>query len=180
MVDVRGEDTMNVDIKASIVTLLKEYTQYSWFVSTSKRNAANALIEQIQTAETIDKIVDSLSTGIIDVMRKDCEINQNSFWRKIKLVNASGNSRLQNTLDRALKLASVMTSKSIKTELIQQITHEHKKFDPANAKVATKILASALEHNRLNKSVGGMKGRIQHKSDDDMDNPGDTPTSSKK
>lgn len=180
MVDVRGEDTMNVDINASIVTLLEEYTQYSWFVSTSKRNAANALIEQIKKAKTIDQIVDLLSTGIIDVMKKDREINQNSFWRKIKPVNASGDSRLQNTLDRALRLTSVMTSKSIKTELIQQITDERKTTDPANAKVATKSLESALEHNRLNKPVGGMKGRVQHTSDDDMDNPGHTPPSSKK
>lgn len=175
MVDVRGDDTMNVDIKASIVTLLEEYTQYSWFVSTEKRNAANALIEQIKAAETIDQIVDVLSVGIIDVMKKDREINQNSFWRKIIPVNASGDSRLQNTLDRALRLASVMTSKSIKAELIQQITDECKTSDPANAKVATKSLESVLKHNRLNQSVGGMKGRTQHKkSDDDMDNPGQT------
>lgn len=112
-------------------------------------------------------------------MKTDREINQSSFWQKIKPVNASGDSRLQNTLDRALRLASVMTSKSIKPELIQKITHECSNSDPANAKV-TKSLESALKHNRLNQPVGGMKGRVQHTSDDDMDNPGHTRPSSKK
>ena len=161
MVDFCGEDIKDDDIKikASIVTLLEEYKQYSWFVSTSKRNSATALIEAIKGKNNIDDIVGLLSTTIIDVMKKDREINTNSFWRKIKPVNASGDSRLQNTLDRALRLASVMTSKSIKTELVKDITEVSKGSDPANAKVTTKSLESVLEHNRLQEPVPGMKGR---------------------
>lgn len=161
MVDVRLDDTMDVDINASIVTLLEEYTQYSWFVSASKRDAANTLIEQIKTAKTIDQIVDLLSMGIIDVMKKDCDLNRNSFWRNIKPANALGDSRLQNTLNNALRLASIMKSKSIETALIQEITKARDTSDPANAKVATKSLESMSKHNRLNEPSGGMKvGRI--------------------
>ena len=179
MVDVQGDDTMNIDIKASIVTLLEEYTEYSWFISRVKRNAANALIKQIKTAETIDQMVGLLSMGMIDVMKGDRETNQNSFWRKIKPVNVLGDSRLQNTLDRALRLATVMTSKNIDEQLIQQFDHESKHADAANAKVAKKNIESALQHNRLNQSVGGMKGR-QHKLDDSEDNLSQNSPSSKK
>jgi hypothetical protein len=166
MVDVRSEDTMDVDIKTSIVTLLEEYKQYSWFVSTSKRNAANGLIQEINTKTTTDEIVNVLSTGIISVMKNDCELNQHSFWRKIKPVNSSGDSRLQNTLGRALRLASVITSKSINPKLIKDITEVRNKSDPANAKVTTKILESALEHNCVQNPVPGMEGRVQNPSDD--------------
>jgi hypothetical protein len=54
-----------------------------------------------------------------------------------------------------------MTSKSIATDLIENIAKEHETSDPANAKVTTKSLESALQHNCLsNPPVDGMTGRI--------------------
>ena len=154
MVDVRGEKPIEIDIKESIVRLLEEYTQYSWFVSTSKRTAAENLITQIKRKNTtFDHIVGLLSTEMVNVMKSDQNINENSFWRKIKPVNASGDSRLQDTLGRALKLTPLMGFSEIKDGLIQQIA-------PANAnQVTAKRLKSMLEHNRLKKSVDGMEGR---------------------
>lgn len=112
-------------------------------------------------------------------MKTDREINQNSFWRKIKPVNVLGDSRLQNTLDRALRLAAVMTSKNIDEQLIQQFDHQSKHADAANANVAKKSIESALQHNRFNQLVGGMKRR-QHKLDDSEDNLSQRTPSSKK
>ena len=170
MVNVGGEDTMNIDIRSSVVTMLEEYIQYSWFISATKRATAIALINKIKTADTIDDIVDSLSNGIIEVMRKDFEINQHSFWRTIKPVNVYGDSRLQNTLDRSLRLASTIAAKNIDDKLIVEISEicQGNDNDTGNAKVALKSRESAEKHNLLNKSVGGMKGR-KHKADDDRD-----------
>lgn len=177
MMDVHDGKTAVVEIKTSIITLLEEYTQYSWFVSPSKRNAANSLITQINGAQDIDEMVSILSKEAIAVLKTDCDINRNSFWRKIKPVNVSGESRLQDTLDRALKLASVMHSKSIQDSHIDGIKNATSTTDKANAKVAKKSIESTLQHNSLYKPIEGMKGRLQKINADNDDKDKDNENS---
>lgn len=176
IVNIPENDIALDAIKASVVTLIQEYLKHSWFVSKPKKQAALRLIEDIQHTHTIPDLIVQLSKSKIDMIQDDQQRNKHGFWRKIKPVNYSGNSRYQNTLDRALSLIDSVAENKSYDKLLDDLSDEYKKTvkkperislfsekksvdiakkqmesveykDKSNAKVIEKSIDSALKRN---------------------------------
>jgi len=103
-------------IKQSVTTILDEYLENSWFINGERKQHALALKDKINAATDIDKLIDFLAEGQIEIARKDIATNQQRVWTKS--IHFFGYSRYQTSLNHALNLA---TSLSAKTN-IQQLT----------------------------------------------------------
>ena len=130
LTEVRGEkisaDEMTAVIKSSIVTLLNEYLQNSWFINTKKREAAKKLITAVYDAPDLASIFRVIQKAKLDIGNEDIAVNGNSFWRKIKPLHASGRSRLQTTLDKALALSSSLTHRHVDPNFVKDLTGQLK------------------------------------------------------
>lgn len=158
LIEVHGDKVSTIDmtdtIKKSINTLLGEYLQHSWFVSSGKKKAVKQLIAALNGKTELTDIIILLQSTKLELGQADIEANKASFWRShIKPVHVSGHSRLQSTLDRALLLTSSLTNQAIDHAFVGQLTDQldsvlktplkstHMSFD-------TFKMASEIDHNR--------------------------------
>lgn len=114
-------------LKDSITALLDEYLDRSWFINLSRRNECNHLKKLIDKAVDIKELVLILSKTKITVIEKDISANKQSFFRKLRKINPKGKSRLQDTLDTAINLASAVSGEDIPSSLVSDMTKALKK-----------------------------------------------------
>ncbi len=106
-------------VKLSLKTLLKEYTQYNWFVSSAKKQAARDLIISLEKATSYQELVTALMDSKIFVMQQD--ITQYKVrYRAIFF----GKSRFQTVLDQALKFTSAMSSQGLPNDKIKEYANQ--------------------------------------------------------
>ncbi|MDP1603619.1 MAG: hypothetical protein Q8M03_10180 [Legionella sp.] len=176
------------DMKPAILTLLREYLETGWFINKTRKTACLTLIDTINKASDIDSLIAALADKKLDAIKEDISTNKNSFWRKIKAINASGESRFQNSLDKALALTAALTGKEASSGLLNGLTgalkdvtptpdalhvfEQHKTLDTysvateslrlkdkGNGRVLQTSIERVLQSEKLKKSVAGMVGR---------------------
>lgn len=114
----------------------------------------------------------------------DVAVNKNSFWRTIKPLHTSGESRLQSTLNRSLILMMALTHKEIDNDFINDLNKSKddiardeptsaiktydaaylakKSFistDKANTQVILEMFCSLFSTRDMFQKPEGMKGR---------------------
>lgn len=165
-------------IKQAVNTLLDEYLETSWFISSERKKWALELKDVISTCEDVDTIIRCLSKTKVEVAKQDIATNRN---RILKPIHLFGHSRYQTTLTRALNLASSLSAKTELNELtselapliaevtdntpvkeltLDELKHraESQQSDSGNASVIIESLENALTRN-FKKEPVGMIGR---------------------
>jgi hypothetical protein len=190
MSNVRGEKISAQDmastIKLSITTLLNEYLQNSWFISSDKRQVAKNIIQKVEKGTELGEIVKAIQKIKLTLGERDITVNKDSFWRRhIKPVHAKGYSRLQSTLDRALALTASLTHEKVDATFVGDLTGQLKTLvtnpemqslasldtfkvavglfqyhDKSNAAVVTKSIETVLKLNARFEDPAGMVGRF--------------------
>jgi len=165
-------------IKEGVRSLLDEYLETAWFVSSERRTWAMQLKTMLNGSQDISQVIDHLSQEHIEVAKKDVNTNKHRF---LKSLHIFGHSRYQTTLKRAVNLATSLSGKTDVNELtkgliplMEQVTDhtpvtnltldelkhraESKKIDINNAAVIIDILENTLSiKERENQK--GMMGR---------------------
>lgn len=106
-------------IKQAVNTLIDEYLETSWFISSERKKWALEIKVIISTCEDIDTVIHCLSNAKIEVARQDIATNKDRFWKPLHF---SGHSRYQSTLTRALNLAASLSAKTDLNELTSGLT----------------------------------------------------------
>lgn len=156
-------------IKKGLCTLLEEYPQYSWFVSKDKKNEIVRLRQDILAAQTIDNVIELISSAKVSQLCNDNEENKHTMLRKIKPVNFFGESRFQATLDRALSLASALSGKPFYEQLLKDLSKKQIEINP-EVKNKTK---DSIENMTSNLDVYNhkvLKKSLTRAMDNDVDN----------
>ncbi|KTC65404.1 coiled-coil protein (plasmid) [Legionella adelaidensis] len=155
-------------LQETVLFLIEEYLQNSWFISSAKRQAAIELQKSIRSATEMQSIIAVLQQGQLTIAEQDIQTNT-SLWRLFKPVNLSGSSRLQNTISTALNLACSLGVQTHEDQLITDLT---KHLGTSMKDDATSFLspsADALKNLSLytNKKVIGscMEHAIQRRNE---------------
>lgn len=141
-------------IKQSLLCLLSDYLEASWFISLERRKWATELKEKIQTAETIEAVIDHLSTLHIDTAKSDVMANTK---RILKPIHFFGHSRFQTTLSRALKLANALNGTTKINKIPQQLEEISKELEQTQEDKRDKRNISVIKHSLVN--AWGIKSR---------------------
>ena len=130
---------VNVDvIKDAVSALIEDYLANSWFISSSKRDAALALKNTILQSADVAAVMASLVDSQLDVAKRDVTLNQH----RLKAVNFFGRSRLQETISNALALTTSLGGLSTKTnELVEGLDKTLQGLVPDESK-SSEVIAS--------------------------------------
>ena len=115
MTDINGRQPVVQlpELKVMLINLLEQYLRNSWFVNSSRKKAVAQLLQSINDVTDMNGLITALMQSQCDTMTADIELNKNSFWRKLKPLNYSGNSRYQNTLSDMIVLMSSLTGDNV-------------------------------------------------------------------
>ncbi len=151
LTDVSGEKVDFNQVKSSVQTLLNEYRSYNWFLSGQRKTTVETLLKEIQSVNTEKQLIETL----IHFKRQEIlEDKKVTTTRWLLPVNPFGTSRFQNTLDRAIKLASVCGRDEIKDtsqliNLLQEVDATHPQNDESKIKP---IIRAENKLKHMNKS----------------------------
>lgn len=115
-----NDEVMFDNIKKTLETLLLEYVQCSWFVSTTKRQAMLSLITKIQDSTDLESMITTLSQSKLDMLRQDIKANKT----RILPVTLFGRSRFQDKLDHAIQLTDSLITNPLDRTLIAELATE--------------------------------------------------------
>ncbi len=106
-------------IKKAIFTLLDEYCETNWFISSDRKNWAIQLKGMVNDAQSINQLLDCLSQEQINVTKNDIEKNKH---RGFKSLHFFAHSRYQTTLNHALNVAASLSGKTDVDEVANALT----------------------------------------------------------
>ena len=135
-----NKDNPIVDVnvlKEAVSLIIEEYLQNSWFISHEKRQAALDLQAHIHGAAGAEDVVSALMDSQLAVAKKDIQINTQRFFFS---TNYSGTSRLQNSISRALALATSLGVKTKTDTLVDGLTQLLSDLVPEDIKPELKSL----------------------------------------
>lgn len=186
---IQGEklsaEKMTDSVKLSVTTLLREYSENSWFVNKRNKATAKKIIADIAGAPDLDSVFNIIQASKLNIGNADIATNKQSFWRKhIKPLHSKGRSRLQMTLDNALNLTAALSNQKLDARYVDQLTGQLQSVtntvmpalkssdhldvikenfvysDKHNAKVFISSLNLALKINSSREPVNSMQGRF--------------------
>jgi hypothetical protein len=161
LMDVGGNkekttDEMKDVIKSTIIRLLREYRDQSWWISPFKRRETDQLIKNIGLANDITHIITLITDSKVDVLTKDITTSQTWYKRR---VNRDSHSRFQETLDRALDLTAAITGQST-ANLSKNLTEQLGRVADKSNEAPTEL--KSHDHYLAKKGLFGLRNHKKY------------------
>ncbi|MFA5959745.1 MAG: hypothetical protein WC785_04445 [Tatlockia sp.] len=120
-------------LKNMTATIIQEYLENSWFISTTKRKAAKALVSAITHAKDDSTLIAALVSAQLTIADNDLALNKSLFFQ----TNRSGKSRLQHSITTALTLAASLSMQTDTHVLVDGLVNRLQSLSPKNAPLKT-------------------------------------------